>query len=145
MTRRVAREFALQFLFQQDFNPDDPDAALARFWEEMGAGASDGRFAEGLIRGVLEHKDIIDARIRDYTEHWDINRMAGVDRNILRLALYEMFFCPDIPPVVTINEAVDIAKRFGCHDSGRFVNGILDRAMNDVTRPPRGPVCNDRS
>lgn len=133
MTRRNARERAVQFLFQLDFNPGNTDSDLALFWENTGIPDSGARrFAEELIRGVLEHKQSIDARIRNCTDRWEINRMGGVDRNVIRLALFEMLFRPDIPPLVSINEAVDIAKRFGCSESGRFVNGILDRAKKDL-------------
>lgn len=142
MTRRNARERAVQFLFQMDFNPEDPDSALSCFWKERKTNAKARQFAEELIHGVLEHLESIDSKIRSYADHWDIERMGGVDRNILRLALYEMFFRPDIPPVVSINEAVDIAKRFGSDESGRFVNGILDRAKADLCRPAREAAVN---
>lgn len=141
MTRRNARERAVQFLFQMDFNPEDADPALARFWKERKTNAKARRFAEELIHGVLEHLDGIDSRLQSYADHWDIKRMGAVDRNILRLALYEMLFRPDIPPVVSINEAVDIAKRFSSNESGRFVNGILDRAKDDLCRPAREPAA----
>lgn len=132
MTRRQSRERAVQFLFQQEFDSIEFEAALSLFWKNNEARDSEKSFAEELIRGVSEHKEDLDARIRGYSEHWDINRMSGVDRNILRVALYEMFFRADIPPVVSINEAVDIAKRFGCSKSGGFVNGVLDRARKDL-------------
>lgn len=94
-------------------------------------------FSEPLIRGVLENRAAIDAEIQKYALNWDIRRMAAVDRNILRLAVYEMHHRQDIPPVVSINEAVDIAKRFSTQDSGKFVNGILDRIKGDLMRPAR--------
>lgn len=94
-------------------------------------------FAEPLIQGTLEHRSDVDAIIRKYAQNWDLRRMAVVDRNILRLAIYEMRYRDDIPPVVTINEAVDIAKKFSTDDSGKFVNGILDRVRADTMRPAR--------
>ncbi len=140
MTRRNARERALQFLFQSDFNPDETRSALDRFWDDVGAKPETRQFADSLINGVLGSKPALDEKIRAYAAHWDIGRMGAVDRNILRIAIYEMFFRPDIPPVVSINEAVDIAKRYGCDESGSFVNGILDRARADLSRPAREPA-----
>ena len=160
--RREARERAVQFLFQYDLNKaENLDEALKQFWdsqrsaalqEEKGKSrwgetfelppptseeASMRLFADPLIRGTLEHLVEVDAKITHYTKNWDMNRMAVVDRNILRLAVYEMLFRQDIPPVVSINEAVDIAKRFSTDESGRFVNGILDKVKGDLMRPAR--------
>jgi N utilization substance protein B len=160
--RREARERAVQFLFQHDLNPpENLEEALEHFWttqqataiaEDKGA-ANWGQkvelppptteelatrlFSDKLIRGVLEHRDELDARIKLHAENWDIHRMAVVDRNILRLAIYEMLHRDDIPPVVSINEAVDIAKKFSTHDSGKFVNGILDKVKGELLRPAR--------
>ena len=86
---------------------------------------------------MVERRAAIDERIAKYTDNWDLPRIAAVDRNILRLAMYEMLFRDDIPPVVSINEAVDIAKKFSTRESGAFVNGILDRLKTDLTRPSR--------
>src|SRR5213079_1198621 len=94
-------------------------------------------FADKLIRGVIEHRNDIDERIKGHAEHWDLHRMAVVDRNVLRLAIYEMLYREDIPPVVSINEAVDIAKKFSTEDSGKFVNGILDKIKGELMRPAR--------
>ena len=94
-------------------------------------------FAEPLVRGVLEHREVIDERLQKLAANWDLHRMAGVDRNILRLAAFEMMHREDIPPVVAINEAVDIAKRFSTDESGRFVNGILDKLAAQLDRPAR--------
>ena len=94
-------------------------------------------FAEPLIRGALEHREESDVFIRKYCKNWDLPRIAAVDRNILRLAIYEMLHREDIPPVVSINEVVDIAKRFSTEDSGRFVNGILDSVKKELMRPAR--------
>jgi transcription antitermination factor NusB len=94
-------------------------------------------FAEPLILGVLQNQKAIDDEIQKYAHNWDVRRMATVDRNVLRLAVYEMRFRDDIPPVVSINEAVEIAKKFSTQDSGKFVNGILDRIKADLMRPAR--------
>lgn len=160
--RREARERAVQFLFQYDFNPPEKlDEALELFWESQRAAslaeekgnakwgqetelpppsaheASVRLFADPLIRGSLERRAEVDAQIVKYAKNWDLHRMAVVDRNILRLAVYEMLYREDIPPVVSINEAVDIAKRFSTEDSGKFVNGILDKIKGDLMRPAR--------
>jgi N utilization substance protein B len=160
--RREARERAVQFLFQNDLNPpEDLEMALAHFWESQRAAAiaeekgaatwgqktelpppsadelAVREFAEPLIRGALEHRDEADELIKKYAKNWDLHRMAAVDRNILRLAIYEMHYRDDIPPVVSINEAVDIAKKFSTQDSGKFVNGILDKVKNELLRPAR--------
>src|ERR1043165_60299 len=161
--RREARERAVQFLFQHDLNrPEDLDRALEQFWESQRAaaiaedkgGATWGQrielppptadeaairlFAEPLIRGALEHRDESDATIKKHAKNWELHRIAAVDRNILRLAIYEMLHRDDIPPVVSINEAVDIAKKFSTQDSGKFVNGILDKVKGELMRPARG-------
>ncbi|MGO8678235.1 MAG: transcription antitermination factor NusB [Limisphaerales bacterium] len=160
--RREARERAVQFLFQYDLNPPaDLDAALAEFWEsqraaaiaEEKASATWGQavelppatteeaavrlFADPLIRCALEHRDEADALIIKHAKNWELHRIAAVDRNILRLAICEMLHRDDIPPVVSINEAVDIAKKFSTQDSGKFVNGILDKVKSEVMRPAR--------
>jgi N utilization substance protein B len=136
-TRRNAREWVLQLLFELDMNPCELDALLARFWEGRPCDAKVRRFTERLVRGVREHAEAIDRTIAGYLEHWDLHRMGGVDRNVLRMAFFELLFCDDIPPVVSINEAVDVAKYFSTGESGRFVNGILDRARKDLARPAR--------
>lgn len=160
--RREARERAVQFLFQYDLNPPEKlDEVLEQFWNSQRAAAiaeekgnaSWGEetelpaptadeaamrlFAEPLIRGTLEHRDEIDTVIKKHAKNWELHRIAAVDRNILRLAIYEMLHREDIPPVVSINEAVDIAKKFSTQDSGKFVNGILDKVKGELMRPAR--------
>jgi transcription antitermination factor NusB len=137
--RRHARELAVQFLYQYDLNGGgELGDALAMFWQTQTDIADTVRaFAEDLIRGCLAHREPIDEKLRKYTEHWELPRMAAVDRNILRLAIYEMTCRDDIPPVVSINEAVEIAKRYSTRESGAFVNGILDRLRADLPRPAR--------
>ena len=160
--RREARERAVQFLFQHDLNPrEDLDAALNEFWESQRAASiaeDKGRanwnepvvlppptaaeaemrlFSEPLIRGTLQYRDEVDVHIKKHVKNYDFNRIAPVDRNVLRLAIYEMLHRDDIPPVVSINEAVDIAKKFSTEDSGKFVNGILDKVKAELMRPAR--------
>ena len=142
-TRRESRELALQFLYQQDIQSELPlpvPEALKAFWNMQPSAADKPAgqvFAEELAHGVLQHLQAVDDRIKAHTLNWDFHRIAVVDRNILRLAIYEMLFRPDIPPVVSINEAIELAKKFSTEDSGRFVNGILDRIKLDLSRPLR--------
>lgn len=160
--RREARERTVQFLFQNDLNPlDDVPGALEHFWESQRAAAlaedkgaatwgqpiemppptteeaAVRLFAEPLIKGTIEHRKELDEVISNHTKNWDLHRIAAVDRNILRLAIYEMLYRDDIPPVVSINEAVDIAKKFSTQESGKFVNGILDKVKAELMRPAR--------
>jgi N utilization substance protein B len=134
-SRREAREWAVQLLFQLDFNPGDPDQAFSAFWtERTEADPKSRQFVEELVRGTLEQRAKIDELIQKSTENWHLSRMAGVDRNILRLAVYEMFFRGDIPHAVAINEAVELAKMLGDVRSSRFVNGVLDRARKEMEK-----------
>jgi N utilization substance protein B len=160
--RREARERAVQFLFQYDLNPpENLEEALGHFWDSQQAAAlaadkgaatwgqkvelpapTDDEaevraFADPLIRGALENRKESDGVIVKHAENWELRRIAAVDRNILRLAIYEMLHREDIPPVVSINEAVDIAKKFSTRDSGKFVNGILDKVKSELLRPAR--------
>jgi len=130
--RRRAREIALQVLYQREFNQADQDLHL--FWSNFDAlkGAMD--FSERIIRGVEEHREDLDRIIGKYSSHWKIDRMTHVDRNILRIAIYELLYCDDIPPKVAINEAIDIGKKFGSEDSGAFINGVLDKIRAEEGR-----------
>ncbi len=92
------------------------------------------------MRGAIEKLPEVDAKIRTLADNWDFERLAAVDRNILRLAVYEMLFRPEIPPVVSINEAIEIAKKFSTTESGKFVNGLLDRVKKELLRPARQPA-----
>lgn len=138
--RHESRQWAVQFLFQRDINRGDVAEALQVFWQDKKPSEKSRQFTEDLVRGVEEHIQEIDAMIRGYAEHWDVKRMGGVDRNVMRVALFEMVHRPDIPPIVSINEAVEIAKDLSGVESGKFVNGILDRACKDLKRPARAAV-----
>ena len=131
-TRRESREWALQILFQQDlnFNKNLQELFLA-FWRDKNADKKSKAYSELLVTGVCEHIEEIDTLLQKYAKNWDIARMGVIDRNVLRLAMYELQYSDDIPPIVVINEAVDIAKYFSSTDSGKFVNGILDRVHKD--------------
>ena len=137
-TRRQAREWAVQLLFELDFNSDGAlEKVFAAFWSDKEADTGTRQFAEALVSGVRQNLARIDETIKGVAEHWDIRRMPVLDRNVIRLGVYELLFMLDIPPAVTINEAVDLAKYFSSHESGRFVNGILDRIRKDLKRAPR--------
>jgi N utilization substance protein B len=162
--RREGREAAIQFLFHLDFHtkatdqplsnqeaqecfpdadfwklrlseedPDDPSRAPARPPIAPKARA----FAESLVRGVLENIDQLDGLISKFSRNYLLSRLAAVDRNILRLAIYEILHNKEAPPVVAINEAIELAKKYGSEESGRFVNGLLDRIRAETPRPPR--------
>jgi N utilization substance protein B len=136
--RRDAREAAIQFLYQHDAHkPANVDEALAAFWKQNEEPQNVRDFANDLLRGALEKQPEVDAKIRTLADNWDFERLAVVDRNILRLAVYEMLFRPEIPPVVSINEAIEIAKKFSTAESGKFVNGLLDRVKKELLRPAR--------
>lgn len=136
--RRDGRLLAVQYLYQHEIGPEkDVTKGLPLFLETAGPEAKVRDFASPLIHGVLKNYAAIDELLKKYSDNWDLKRMAPVDRNILRLALYEIHFCSDVPPVVAINEAIEIAKHLSTHESGRFVNGVLDRARKDVDRDAR--------
>jgi len=138
--RRRAREAAIQYHFWRDLQRGASPEKIDDFFELCPVKPTVREFAQPLIEGMVAHLAEIDERIRRYSENFDFNRIAAVDRNILRLAIYEMLCRDDIPPVVSINEAIELAKTFGGAESGRFVNGILDRVRKDLTRPLREPL-----
>ncbi len=125
--RRKAREFALQVLYQIDLAGTDSEDAFDLFWRNFDTVDEAREFSHGLMNGVVSNIDEIDGLIEKFSENWSLGRMAMVDRNILRTAVYELLYMEDIPPNVTINEAIDIGKKFSSENSGAFINGILDR------------------
>lgn len=124
--RRRGRELALQMLYQHELAGTDVDAMFASFDELLGAPEQTRDFAVELTRGVVGRSAEIDAYLAEQADNWRLDRMATVDRNILRLALYELLYLRDTPPAVVIDEAVEIAKRFGSERSSQFINGVLD-------------------
>ncbi len=137
--RRKARELALQRLFQDDFNRDrENNQILNTLFSDDKLDANVKAFSEILVAGVSQYQDEIDRLIQKYAQHWSKERMAIIDRNILRFSIYELFYLDDIPPKVTINEAIEIAKLYGGEDSSAFVNGILDHIHRDrqSKKPP---------
>lgn len=160
-TRRQGREWALQMLFQSDLNPGlDIDMAIPKFWRQQWTcqmEEAEGKdteavadssksvedrvapqkirlFTEKLVRGVIGHLPELDAKVQSYTQNWPLHRMGSVERNVLRLAFYEMIYCAEVPPAVVLNEAIDLAKYFSNADAGRFVNGVLDRLNKEIKR-----------
>ena len=132
--RTQAREFALQILYHRDLNPEPAETLLPSFWESTPALAEVQEYTERLVYGTLQHLEEIDEVLSKYTEHWELHRMAVVDRNILRFATYELLYLEEIPPKVVINEAVNIAKKFSQEESGKFVNGVLDKINHTESR-----------
>jgi N utilization substance protein B len=131
MTRRTrGREIALQVLYQTELNPGFTPEEVRRFVERRLLGDTKlCEFTRALIAGIQEHQPRIDSLISEVAENWRIDRMAAIDRNILRLGAYEMLYCPDVPARVAINESLELAKRYSTGQSSRFVNGILDRLV----------------
>ncbi len=126
-TKSLARERALQFLYQHEVTAEFGDAAVARFRENFYPEERLPAYFSRLVYGVRGHAPELDAYISRFSEHWRLERMALIDRNLLRLAIFELLFCPQVPPKVVINEALELAKKYGGEDSAAFVNGILDR------------------
>ncbi len=136
--RRDNRVAAMQFLYQWSINPsDDLSGALELFFSGQPHPRDYYAFGEELIRGTIEHLDEVDSVIRAYLRNWDFARIAKIDLAILRLAVYEMLKRRDIPPVVSINEAIDLSKEFSIPDAKRFINGILDQFKLTLDRPLR--------
>jgi len=130
--RREGREAAIQFLFAHELHGEHTAEEQEAFWTIHNAKRSVRLHAESLVRGVLAHLGAIDAAIGPVVENFRIERLANVDRNILRLAVYELMFLPEVPAPVVINEAIEIAKSLGAGESGSFVNGILHRLAQSL-------------
>lgn len=133
--RTKARECALKILYAVDITKDEPRKCIDAFWqnhEDVEPAVKE--FADRLVTGVSNNIELIDKVISDYATNWQLKRMAVIDRNILRFATYELLFTEDIPPKVTINEAIEVAKRYGDKDSGKFVNGVLDKINKTETK-----------
>jgi transcription antitermination protein NusB len=133
--RRTARECALQMLYQHDVGKVDREEILESFWEMNEQPAKVCAFANELFEGTLDRLKEIDKTIQQHTQNWRLSRMAAVDRNILRLAVYEFLADCGTPGTVVINEALEIAKKFSTHESAQFVNGVLDSIKNDLGLP----------
>jgi N utilization substance protein B len=133
-SRRKAREAALQMLYQIDLSGEDPERAIDLYRQYLGEPGDADEFTMELVRGwSLKHEEV-DTKLREVSKHWRLERMARVDRNILRLGAFELIGMPAIPARVTLNEAVELAKRFGDENSPAFVNGVLDRIASDLRK-----------
>jgi N utilization substance protein B len=133
-TRRKAREYALQMLFQWDITRDPVEQIAATFWENHDEPASVVDFARLLVTRTIEHVEEIDSLIQRHAENWRLDRMAVVDRNILRLATQEFLYDEETPKTVVINEAIEIARRFSSQESPQFINGILDSIKKELEK-----------
>ena len=135
--RRMGRQAAVQFHFWRDAHRGGAPEKVDEFWDFCPAKPNVRAFAQPLIDGMVEHQPEIDERIARYTENYDLNRISPVDRAVLRLAIFELLHRDDIPPVVSINEAIDLSKQFSNADAKRFINGILDRLKGQLGRDAR--------
>lgn len=124
--RRKARESTLQILFQLDFNHYLPERAIKQYWENRKASEEVKEYSNWLVNGIISHQEKIDNIIQSVSEHWRLSRMAVIDRNILRMAVFELLFEEDIAAAIVINEAIEIAKKYSNVEAAAFVNGILD-------------------
>jgi N utilization substance protein B len=125
-SRRNSRELAMQALYYMDMRQDDSDEMLDHFFDNFTSSDKANHFFLILVQGVVQTKSEIDAIIESFSDNWKLSRMSCVDRNIIRIAVYELLCCRDIPLKVSINEAIDVGKKFGTEESGAFINGILD-------------------
>ena len=132
--RTQSREIALQVLYQIDMSEGKTEEEFNLFWDHFTPPEDLKEFSQKIVSGVCQHEEEIDVIIEHYSEHWRLKRMPIVDRNILRLAIFELMFCDDIPPKVVLNEAVELGKKFGSDKSGSFVNGILDKVAHRIAR-----------
>ena len=134
--RRTARELALKFLYQTEFNSNSPDSELNSFCDRANVSEEVQNFTQALIKNILFHKKEVDELLEKISANWVPDRMAVIDKNILRLGICELLFDPTTPPKVVINEAVEIAKKFGTEESPDFINGILDKVFKDSKVAP---------
>lgn len=130
--RTTAREAALQLLYAIEAASEPLETVMREFWRETPGDAEGRPYADELVRGICEKKGAVDARIAAASENWRLERMTPVDRNLLRIGAFELEYIDDVPRAVAIDEAVEIAKRFGTEDSSKFVNGVLERVAKDL-------------
>ena len=140
--RREARESTLQILFQLEFNDSDAEQVFHLYWKDKKASKEVKDYCHWLIKGIASHKESIDRSIQSVSEHWRLSRMPVVDRNILRMAVFELFHETDVAPAIIINEAIEIAKKFSSEQAAVFVNGILDTLRKNKEK---GPLRNEKN
>jgi len=138
--RRKAREDALQILYQLDLNHGLATSSAMGYFESFYSQKSEvDDFTRRLVSGVSNHLKELDDHVERVSDHWRMDRMAIVDRNILRIGVYELCYCDDIPTTVSINEMIEVAKQFGSENSAAFINGILDKVKGNLHRPAKAP------
>ena len=138
--RRAARELALKFLYQSEFNPDDCEGQMEQFCERADTHREITEFMKVLVNKVFSQSEEVDIQLKKFSDHWALDRMSMIDRNILRLGISELLFGASTPPKVVINEAVEIAKKFGSEDSPDFINGILDKVFKETLKEACPPT-----
>jgi N utilization substance protein B len=141
--RHLARTIAMQTMYEWDFNgrvTDDVVGLLHENFTQFAPDFSDQGFSEALIKGVMEHRQAIDDTIVKYAPEWPLDQITIVDRNVLRIGVFELMFAPDVPPKVAINEAIEVAKGFGGESSGKFVNGVLGAIFRDLQAQGKIPA-----
>ena len=131
--RRRSREIILKLLYQKELNEQNPEDMLEQFWHEREENEEVKIFVASIFCGVNESKDELDTWIMKYSKNWDLNRLSIIDKCILRLSVYELLHRKDIPPKVSINEAIDISKKYSNEDAGKFINGILDKVSKECS------------
>ncbi len=136
-TRRKARELALQVLYQMEITGDPSPTGPESFWGHFPSCAGARDYAQRLVAGAVEHRAEIDGLLEEAVENWKLGRMSKVDLVILRLATYELLFCPDVPLNVSIDEAIEIGDRYGSDDSSAFINGVLDHVAHGLKESER--------
>ncbi len=142
--RRKGRELALQALYLLDVTTDPPPEALHRFWHHCESSSPAREFATQLVSGVQENRDQIDQLVGEVADNWRLERLSRVDLNVIRIAVYELMASPDLPAQVAINEAIEVARRFGTEESASFVNGILDPlARRLAAKQGQNKVCEE--
>ena len=132
--RRRSREIILKLLYQKELNEQNPEDMLEQFWHEREENEEVKIFVASIFCGVNESKDELDTWIMKYSKNWDLNRLSIIDKCILRLSVYELLYRKDIPPNVSINEAIDISKKYSNADAGKFINGILDKVSKECSK-----------
>lgn len=138
--RSTAREAALQLLYAIETAGEPQEVVIRQFWLQTPGDAEGREYADTLARGIVKARAELDERITAASDNWRVERMTVVDRNLLRIGSYELKFCPDIPRAVAIDEAVEIAKRYGTEESSKFVNGVLERIANDLSSETGAPA-----
>jgi N utilization substance protein B len=130
--RRKARESTLQILFQLEFHDTKPEDVIDSFWKNKKATKEIKEHSRWLVEGIISHRDSIDRLIQSVSANWRITRMAIVDRNVLRIAVFELLHGEDLAPAIVINEAIEIAKKYSSEEGATFINGILDAARKEI-------------